>query len=178
MFQAELRGHKLATTQAYAPASLVDILDRILDKGLVIDAFVRISVIGLELITIEARIVVASVETYLRFANAIGMTQMASKPPERQFSLGHGQDGKGLQLGSVLQGATQELAGQDQNQNQNQNSNQPQALPQNGGQQGNGQQDALTAELRRLLDQLQSQQGQGQQQPYTNGQRQPVMAGR
>jgi hypothetical protein len=52
------------------PSSLADVLDTILDKGLVIDAFIRISVVGIELITIDARIVIASVDTYLRFAEA------------------------------------------------------------------------------------------------------------
>jgi hypothetical protein len=50
---------------------LADVLDLILDKGLVIDAYVRVSVIGIELITIDARIVIASVDTYLRFAEAV-----------------------------------------------------------------------------------------------------------
>jgi hypothetical protein len=49
-------------------SSLADVVDLILDKGLVIDAFVRVSLLGLELITIDARVVVASVDTYLRFA--------------------------------------------------------------------------------------------------------------
>src|SRR6184192_2107599 len=49
---------------------LVDVLDIILDKGLVIDAYVRVSLVGIELLTIDARIVVASVDTYLRFAEA------------------------------------------------------------------------------------------------------------
>lgn len=53
------------------PTGLYDILDLILDKGLVIDAFVRVSVIGIEILTIDARIVVASVDTYLRFAEAV-----------------------------------------------------------------------------------------------------------
>jgi gas vesicle structural protein len=53
------------------PSGLADVVELILDKGLVIDAFVRISVIGIELITIDARIVVASVDTYLRFAEAV-----------------------------------------------------------------------------------------------------------
>src|ERR687887_293573 len=50
---------------------LVDVLDVILDKGLVIDAFVRVSLVGIELLTIDARIVIASVDTYLRFAEAV-----------------------------------------------------------------------------------------------------------
>lgn len=52
------------------PTGLYDILDLILDKGLVIDAFVRVSVVGIEILTIDARIVIASVDTYLRFAEA------------------------------------------------------------------------------------------------------------
>ncbi|MBX9426911.1 MULTISPECIES: gas vesicle structural protein GvpA [Streptomyces] len=51
-------------------SSLYDVLELILDRGLVIDIFVRISVVGIELIKIDARIVVASVDTYLRFAEA------------------------------------------------------------------------------------------------------------
>jgi len=57
--------------RAPSPSGLADVLDVILDKGIVIDAFVRISVIGIELITIDARIVIASVDTYLRFAEAV-----------------------------------------------------------------------------------------------------------
>src|SRR3954462_13415438 len=57
--------------RAPSPSGLVDVVDLILDKGLVIDAYVRISVIGIELITIDARIVIASVDTYLRFAEAV-----------------------------------------------------------------------------------------------------------
>ncbi len=59
---------------------LAEILDRILDKGIVIDAWVRISLVGIELITIEARVVVASVDTYLKYAEAIGATELASRP--------------------------------------------------------------------------------------------------
>ncbi|HKD34477.1 MAG TPA: gas vesicle protein GvpJ [Gaiellaceae bacterium] len=57
--------------RAPSPSRLADLVDLILDKGLVIDAYVRIAVIGIELITIDARIVVASVDTYLRFAEAV-----------------------------------------------------------------------------------------------------------
>jgi hypothetical protein len=59
---------------------LLEIIDRILDKGIVIDAWVRVSLVGIELITIEARVVVASVDTYLKYAEAIGATQLASRP--------------------------------------------------------------------------------------------------
>jgi hypothetical protein len=55
-----------------SPSGLADVLDLILDKGLVIDVYVRVSVVGIELLTIDARVVVASVDTYLRFAEAVG----------------------------------------------------------------------------------------------------------
>jgi gas vesicle structural protein len=54
------------------PSSLADVIDVILDKGLVIDVYVRVSLVGIELLTIDARIVIASVDTYLRFAEAVG----------------------------------------------------------------------------------------------------------
>ena len=57
--------------RAPSPSGLVDVLDLILDKGLVVDAYVRVSVIGIELLTVDARIVVASIDTYLRFAEAV-----------------------------------------------------------------------------------------------------------
>src|ERR671916_805109 len=63
--------------RAPSPSGLADVVDLILDKGLVIDAFVRISVIGIELITIDARIVIASVDTYLRFAEAVNRLDLA-----------------------------------------------------------------------------------------------------
>jgi len=53
-----------------APSGLADVLEIILDKGIVIDAYVRVSLVGIELLTIDARIVIASVDTYLRFAEA------------------------------------------------------------------------------------------------------------
>ncbi len=62
--------------------NLADVIDRILDKGLVIDAWVRISLVGIELITIEARVVVASVDTYLKYAEAIAQTALAAEPRE------------------------------------------------------------------------------------------------
>ena len=54
-----------------APSSLADVVELILDKGLVIDIYIRVSLVGIELLTIDARIVVASVDTYLRFAEAV-----------------------------------------------------------------------------------------------------------
>jgi gas vesicle structural protein len=60
------------------PSGLADVIDVILDKGLVIDAFVRVSLIGIEILTIDARIVVASVDTYLRFAEAVNRLDLGS----------------------------------------------------------------------------------------------------
>src|SRR5436305_9153538 len=59
------------------PSGLADVIDVILDKGLVIDAYVRVSLIGIEILTIDARIVVASVDTYLRFAEAVNRLDIA-----------------------------------------------------------------------------------------------------
>ena len=58
-------------------SSLVEAIDRILDKGIVIDAWIRVSLVGIELLAIEARIVIASVDTYLKYAEAIGLTAKA-----------------------------------------------------------------------------------------------------
>jgi len=63
--------------RAPRPSGLADVIDTILDKGLVIDAYVRVSVIGIELVTIDARIVVASVDTYLRFAEAVNRLDLS-----------------------------------------------------------------------------------------------------
>src|SRR5216117_3036017 len=60
-----------------SPSGLADVIDTILDKGLVIDAYVRVSLVGIELLTIDARIVVASVDTYLRFAEAVNRLDIA-----------------------------------------------------------------------------------------------------
>ncbi|MEH7454518.1 gas vesicle protein GvpA [Bacillus sp. AFS077874] len=54
-------------------SSLAEVIDRILDKGVVIDAFVRVSLVGIELLAIEARVVIASVDTWLRYAEAVGL---------------------------------------------------------------------------------------------------------
>jgi gas vesicle structural protein len=60
--------------------SLIDVLDRVLDKGIVIDAWVRVSLVGIDLITVEARVVVASIDTYLKYSEAVGQVSPVSKP--------------------------------------------------------------------------------------------------
>lgn len=64
----------MAVEKALASTSLAEVVDRILDKGVVVDAFVRVSLVGIELVSIEVRAVVASVETWLKYAEAIGLT--------------------------------------------------------------------------------------------------------
>jgi hypothetical protein len=61
-------------------SSLAEVVDRILDKGIVIDAFAKVSLVGIELVSVEARVVIASVETYLKYAEAIGLTATAAQP--------------------------------------------------------------------------------------------------
>ena len=70
----------MAVERAPGGSSLIDVLDRILDKGIVIDAWVRISLVGIDLITVEARIVIASIDTYLKYAEAVGITPTVSRP--------------------------------------------------------------------------------------------------
>jgi gas vesicle structural protein len=65
--------------QRSSGGGLVDVIDTILDKGLVIDAFVRVSLVGIEILTIDARVVVASVDTYLRFAEATNRLDLYEK---------------------------------------------------------------------------------------------------
>jgi len=61
-------------------SSLAEVVDRILDKGIVVDLWLKISLVGIELLSVEARIVIASVETYLKYAEAIGLTATAAAP--------------------------------------------------------------------------------------------------
>jgi hypothetical protein len=68
----------MAVEKAIASSSLVEVIDRILDKGVVVDAWVRVSLVGIEILALEARVVVASVETYLKYAEAIGLTATAA----------------------------------------------------------------------------------------------------
>lgn len=72
-------------SRAPQPTGLAEVVDLILDKGLVIDAYVRVSLVGIEVLTIDARIVVASVDTYLRFAEAVNrldLTQQSRSLPD------------------------------------------------------------------------------------------------
>src|SRR5512134_541152 len=69
----------MAVERAAGGSSLIDVLDRVLDKGIVIDAWVRVSLVGIDLITVEARVVVASIDTYLKYAEVVGQVPPASR---------------------------------------------------------------------------------------------------
>jgi hypothetical protein len=92
------------------------VIDVILDKGLVIDAYVRVSLIGIEILTIDARIVIASVDTYLRFAEAVGRLNIAEQDdsqglPELMESVTSG--GAKSKTKGALEGAKEKLTGGD-----------------------------------------------------------------
>lgn len=89
--------------------SLIDVLDRVLDKGIVIDAWVRVSLVGIDLITVEARVVVASIDTYLKYSEAVGQTAAASpmKPDTKTEAL----LAENAALRAELAGATPAKAG-------------------------------------------------------------------
>src|SRR5688572_27523360 len=70
----------MAVERAAGGSSLIDVLDRVLDKGIVIDAWVRVSLVGIDLITVEARVVVASIDTYLKYSEAVGAAASAARP--------------------------------------------------------------------------------------------------
>jgi hypothetical protein len=97
-------------------SGLYDVLELILDKGLVIDVFVRVSLIGIEILTIDARIVIASVDTYLRFAEAVNrLDLMATETqglPDMMEGLSEG--GASNKTKGVLQGAKEALFGDDE----------------------------------------------------------------
>src|SRR6476660_7205099 len=70
----------MAVERSPGGTSLIDVLDRVSDKGIVIDAWVRVSLVGIDLITVEARVVVASIDTYLKYSEATGQATSASRP--------------------------------------------------------------------------------------------------
>ena len=68
----------VAVEKAMASSSLAEVVDRILDKGVVVDAWIRVSLVGIEILAIEARVVVAGVDTFLKYAEAVGLTAAAA----------------------------------------------------------------------------------------------------
>jgi gas vesicle structural protein len=73
--------------RASGGSSLIDVLDRVLDKGIVIDAWVRVSLVGIDLITVEARVVVASIDTYLKYSEAVSQSQAMAAPAPRTIDV-------------------------------------------------------------------------------------------
>src|SRR5689334_15070304 len=71
-----------SVNRAPRPSGLADVLDLILDKGIVIDAYVRVALVGIEILTVDARVVVASVDTYLRFAEAVNRLDISAQEPK------------------------------------------------------------------------------------------------
>jgi gas vesicle structural protein len=67
----------MAVSRGLASSTLVEVIDRILDKGLVIDFWVTVALIGIEIVSVEGRVVLASVETYLKYAEAMGLSASA-----------------------------------------------------------------------------------------------------
>src|SRR5579859_1282557 len=92
-----------------SPSSLADVVEVILDKGLVIDAYVRVSLVGIELVTIDARIVVASVDTYLRFAEAVNRLDLTTTEAAGLKELRDG--GSGHEAKGMFEGAKEAFTG-------------------------------------------------------------------
>ena len=107
-----------------APSSLADVIDTILDKGLVIDIYVRVSLVGIELLTIDARIVVASVDTYLRFAEAVNRldlteTQVSGIPELMEGLTESDQEGKGRGAIEAVTEKVSDFLGDDEDEEEN-----------------------------------------------------------
>ena len=98
-----------------APSGLADVIEVILDKGLVIDAYVRVSLIGIEILTIDARIVIASVDTYLRFAEATNRLDLYEKSGKDLPDMIEGVTSGGAKgkTSGMLSGAKEALLGSD-----------------------------------------------------------------
>ena len=101
--------------QRSSSSGLADVLDILLDKGLVIDIFLRVSLVGIELLTVDARIVIASVDTYLRFAEAVNRLDIGSSEGEGlpQLIEDMTQDGASSKTKGILEGARESLFGSD-----------------------------------------------------------------
>lgn len=97
-----------------APSGLADVIEIILDKGLVIDVYIRVSLIGIEVLTIDARIVIASVDTYLRFAEATNRLDLESKAKDLDEMIGSAtQSGARGKTQGALEGAKNAITGGD-----------------------------------------------------------------
>jgi hypothetical protein len=118
---AMTRGPGSGYVQRSNSSGLVDVLDVLLDKGLVVDVFLRVSLVGIELLTVDARIVIASVDTYLRFAEAVNRLDLGQSSDEglpqlvEQVTSG----GAESKTKGVLEGAKEALFGGDDDDDEN-----------------------------------------------------------
>jgi hypothetical protein len=99
-----------------APSGLADVVEVILDKGIVIDAYVRVSLVGIELLTVDARIVIASVDTYLRFAeatNRLDLLERGGGKPLDEFIGNMQESGAGSKVKGAISGAKKAVTGDD-----------------------------------------------------------------
>jgi gas vesicle structural protein len=101
--------------QRSGSGGLYEVIDVILDKGLVVDVFLRVSLVGIELLTVDARIVIASVDTYLRFAEAVNRLDLNGSESEGipQLMEDITEGGASSKTKGVLQGAKESLFGSD-----------------------------------------------------------------
>ena len=99
-----------------SPSGLADVLNVLLDKGLVIDVYVRVSLVGIELLTIDARIVIASVDTYLRFAEAVNrldLTDVGKSETLPELFSDMSESGAAGKTKGMLEGAKEKIFGDD-----------------------------------------------------------------
>src|SRR5947209_17415917 len=125
MSAIQQRGGGGGYVQRSSSAGLYEILDLLLDKGLVVDVFLRVSLVGIELLTVDARIVIASVDTYLRFAEAVNRLDLTESGgqglPEIMENIT--EDGAASKTKGVLEGAKDKLFGSDEDEDEDRGGN-------------------------------------------------------
>jgi hypothetical protein len=104
-----------------APSGLADVVEVILDKGIVIDAYIRVSLVGIEILTVDARIVIASVDTYLRFAeatNRLDLLEQGGGKPLDEFIGDLQESGAGRKVKGAVSGAKKAITGGDEDEDE------------------------------------------------------------
>src|SRR5205085_11785061 len=121
------RGAGGGYVQRSSSSGLAEVLDILLDKGLVIDVFLRVSLVGIELLTVDARIVIASVDTYLRFAEAVNRLDLGEEQSEGLPQLMEDITGDGAQSKTkgVLEGGKESLFGSGDEEDEGEESKRP-----------------------------------------------------